>query len=140
MSKSYSIPMGMVFGKFYCHKCGQKYKNNPITRTVRPGDPDHRRASKIGTKTYMVGDVELTEYNFKCPFCDHEIDYDTQCVYKLIQKKLGRRVLIDEEIKEYKPWANAAQDKRDAITKVCMIVGFGILVLVIAVLAEKFGK
>ena len=78
--------------------------------------------------------------NFKCPFCDHEIDYNTQCVYKLIQKKLGRRVLIDEEIKEHKPWANAAQDKRDTITQVCSIVGFGILVLVIALLAQKFGK
>ena len=49
-------------------------------------------------------------------------------------------MLIDEEIKEYKPWANAAQDKRDMITKVCSIVGFGVLVLVIAALAETFGK
>lgn len=139
MRKSYSIPMGMVFGKFYCHKCGNKYKNNPITRTVYPGDSDFPRASKSGN-TYYGGSVELTEYNFKCPFCDHEIDYNTQCVYKLIQKKLGRRVLIDEEIKEHKPWANAAQDKRDTITQVCSIVGFGILVLVIALLAQKFGK
>ena len=139
MRKSYSIPMGMAFGKFYCHKCGNKYKNNPITRTVHPGDPDYPRASKSGN-TYYGGSVELTEYNFKCPFCDHEIDYDMQCVYKLIQKKLGRRVLIDEEIKEHKPWANAAQDRRDMITKVCSIVGFGILVLVIALLAQKFGK
>ena len=139
MAKTASIPMGMVFRKFYCCKCGTKLKNNPITRTLRPGDPGYHQARKVG-KTYYVGAVQHTEYNFKCPYCTSETEYDEQCVYTLIQKKLGRRVLIDEEIKEYKPWATAAQDKRDMITKVCTIVGFGILVLVIAVLVEKFGK
>ncbi len=137
--KSYSIPMGMVFGKFYCHKCGEKLKNTPVMQgTVHPGDPGWLKESKIGN-THYLGSVEKYEYQFTCPGCGHEMDYDTQCIYKQIQKILGKKVLSDQEIKEHKARANAIQDRRDTITKVCVFVGFGILALVAAILSAKFG-
>ena len=137
--KSYSIPMGMVFGKFYCHKCGGKLKNTPVKdRTVHPGDPDWFNESKIGNKHYL-GSVEKYEYIFSCPSCGHEMDYHTQCTYKQIQKILDKKVLSDQEIEEHKAWANAIQDRKDTITQVCVYVGFGILALVAAILSAKFG-
>lgn len=139
MRKTHSIPMGMAFGKFYCHKCGERLKNNPITRTVHPGDPDWRRASKSGN-TYYGGSVELTEYNFKCPSCGHEIDYYTQCTYKQIQKMLGKNTLSDQEIKEYKPAAKEAEEKRQKVIEIVAFSVIGAITVLTVVLYLLFGR
>ena len=39
-NQSASIPMGMVFGKFYCPDCGERLVKHPRKRVVRSGNPD----------------------------------------------------------------------------------------------------
>ena len=96
-NKSVSIPIGMVTKKFYCHKCGERLCKYPNTRTVKPGDPDYRKHSKIN-HLHMVGDVEVTEYDFRCPACENIIEYDEQRVVGKIQKQLSKNILSDEEL------------------------------------------
>ena len=91
--------MGKVFGKFYCHKCGEKLKNVPVMeRTVHPGDPDWRRASKSGN------------------------------------------TLSDQEIKEYKPAAKEAEEKRQKVTEIVAFSVIGALTVLTCVLYLLFGR
>ncbi len=133
MSEKKTINMGMVFDKFYCHKCGQQYMNNPITRTVRPGDPDYRKESRT-VKGHLIGDVEVTEYNFKCPDCGNEIDYDSQCNLQQIQTLLGKNVLTDQEIAAHKPWVGTPKNKYDVLAKVLTFVGAAAVILAVVLL------
>ena len=97
-NKSVSIPMAMVTKKFYCHKCGERLGKHPKTRTLSPGDPDYRKHNRINHKTHMIGDIEVTEYDFQCPACKNVIEYDEQCVVRKIQKQLRKNILSDEEV------------------------------------------
>ena len=97
-NKSVSIPMGMVTKKFYCHKCGELLGKHPKTRTLSPGDPDYRKHNRINRKTHIIGDIEVTEYDFQCPACKNVIEYDEQCVVRKIQKQLRKNILSDEEV------------------------------------------
>jgi predicted nucleic acid-binding Zn ribbon protein len=49
-------------------------------------------------RTHLIGDIELTEYDFHCPSCGNTIPFDEQCVMERIQKSVGRVVLTKEEI------------------------------------------
>ena len=138
--KSYSIPMGMVFGKFYCHKCGEKLKNVPVLdRTVHPGDSGWLKESKIGN-THYLGSVEKYEYQFRCPSCGHEMDYSKQCTYKQIQKMLGKRVLSDQEIEDYLPKARVAEKKRQKVTEIVTFSVIGAITVLTFVLYLLFGR
>ena len=97
-NKSVSIPMGMVTKKFYCHKCGELLGKHPKTRILSPGDPDYRKHNRINRKTHIIGDIEVTEYDFQCPACKNVIEYDEQCVVRKIQKQLRKNILSDEEV------------------------------------------
>ena len=138
--KSYSIPMGMVFGKFYCHKCGEKLKNVPVLdRTVHPGDPGWLKESKIGN-THYLGSVEKYDYQFTCPSCGHEMDYSKQCTYKQIQKMLGKRVLSDQEIEDHLPKARVAEEKRQKVTEIVTFSVIGAITVLTFVLYLLFGR
>ena len=96
-NKSYSAPLGMLTKKCYCHKCGERLVKHPKTRTLSPGDPDYKWYSRI-VHTHLIGDVEVTEYVFKCPSCGNIIEYDEQCVIRKIQKKFNKKIITDEEV------------------------------------------
>lgn len=97
--KNYSstVPIRMLTGKFFCHKCGCQLSKASRTRTIKRGDPDYREHNKMG-RTHLIGDIELTEYDFHCPSCGNTIPFDEQCVMERIQKSVGRIVLTQEEI------------------------------------------
>ena len=97
-NKSVSIPMGMVTKKFYCHKCGERLGKHSKTRTISPGAPDYRKHNRINHRTHMIGDVEVTEYDFQCPACGNIIEYDEQCVVGKIQKRFRKNILSEEDI------------------------------------------
>ncbi len=100
-NKSVSIPLGMVFKRFYCHKCGERLVKEPKKRIVTPKDHDYREHNSIGHMN-MIGDIEVTEYDFKCPSCGNTIKYDEQCVIGKIQKKLDKKELYEQDIEENK--------------------------------------
>ncbi len=119
---SVSIPMGMVTKKFYCHKCGERLGKHSKTRTLSPGDPDYRKHNRINHRTHMIGDVEVTEYDFECPSCGNIIEYDEQCVIKKIQKQLHKSTLSEEEILNNRGKAEEMMDRNAKVFKVIFTV------------------
>ncbi|MBR2292884.1 MAG: hypothetical protein IKA44_01065 [Clostridia bacterium] len=120
-NKSISIPMGMVTKKFYCHKCGARLDKHSKTRTVSPGDPDYRKHNRINHRTHMIGDVEVTEYDFQCPSCGNIVEYDEQRVIKKIQMQLHKNTLSEEEILNNKGKAEETMDRNAKVFKVIFV-------------------
>ncbi len=121
-NKSVSIPMGMLTKKFYCHKCGGRLERHSKTRTVSPGDPDYRKHNRINHRTHMIGDVEVTEYDFQCPACGNIIEYDEQCVIGKIQKQLHKSTLSEEEIFNNRGKAEETMDRNAKVFKVIFTI------------------
>ena len=129
-NKKASISTGMLTKKFYCHKCGGSLNKYARTRIIKPGDPDYREHSRIG-RTRFVGDIELTEYDFKCSSCENIIGYDDQCVISEIQKQFHKNTLSEEEFVENEGRIKEARDKQ---AKVLKIVFYAIAAIIVALL------
>ena len=112
-----SMPIEMKTKKFYCAKCGERMLTKTKTRLIRRSDPDHKKYNRINHR-YIFGDIELSEYDFKCYSCDNVVDFDTQCVIDRIQKELHKNVLTDFEIAENQEQARKKIKKRERIKKV----------------------
>ena len=132
-SKSITIPFGMVTRKFYCHQCGQKLLRHSRTRTVRPGDPDYKKYAirRSGSKiTFWAGDVEVTEYDFRCPDCNVITPYDKQLVIEHIQKSLHKSCLTQSEIRTQEAQANIVINRKKTLRRIlwwiAMLVLFAI--------------
>ncbi|MBQ8849000.1 MAG: hypothetical protein IJ011_01550 [Clostridia bacterium] len=138
MKKSSSIPMAMALKKYYCHECGEMLVKTPRTRVIRRGDPDYRKHNRVGNK-HISGDVELTEYDLKCPSCDRIVDFDEQCVIDEIQKRLGKRELSQTEIDDNKNQANDTVDRKNKIANTVFTVFVIAVLIVIFYLFSKFG-
>ena len=94
--KSYSIPFGMVFKKYYCHKCGCKLKKERTHRIVSKDDKDYYQYHDVGL--YPSNDYDVYEYRFMCPSCNNKISYEEQCIIKRIQRKCDNNLLSTSEI------------------------------------------
>lgn len=138
-NKSISIPAGMVFKKFYCHKCSERLVKEPKKRIVKPGDIDYREHNKIG-RMHMVGEVEVTEYDFKCIECGNIISYDEQCVIGKIQKKLNKKELNEQEIEENREEIKNKLDKNAKIYKFILGLITAIIVVVVVYFEIKNGE
>ena len=95
--KSFSLPLGMVFKKHYCSKCGCKLKKEKTHRIVTKEDKDYYCYHKADN--FPQGDYDVYDYRFMCPSCQARISYDEQCIINKIQKKNRKRVLSSYEIK-----------------------------------------
>ena len=120
-NKSSSIPVAMVMRKFYCYHCGERLVRTPRTKIIRRGDPDYKKHSRIG-HTHMIGDVVLTEYDFKCPNCDKIIGFDEQRVMEKIQKHVEKYTLSQAEIDENIENAKASLEKEKKRTNIIVTV------------------
>ena len=96
-NRTVSVPLGMVSRKYFCHRCGTQLVRKSRTRTVRRGDPDYRKYRGTG-KMRMIGDIEVTEYDFHCSACNTITGYQEQCIIEYIQKRADRHVLSQSEI------------------------------------------
>ena len=122
-NKSISIPVAMLIKKFYCHCCGGLLIKNKRTRTIRRGDPDYKEHSRIG-RTHMIGDIELTEYDFKCSDCGRITSFVEQCVIENIQKNVGKHILSQADITEHTPKAEADLKRKRNITNIIAKIVF----------------
>ena len=95
---------------------------HPKTRTLSPGDPDYRKHNRINHRTHMIGDVEVTEYDFQCPACGNIIEYDEQCVIGKIQKQLDKSTLSEEEIRNNRGKAEETMDRNAKVFKVIFTI------------------
>ena len=136
---SVSIPVDMVTKKFYCHKCGEQLSRHAKTRTLSPGDPDYREHNRIGRGVRMIGDVEVTEYDFQCPACGNIIEYREQSVIRKIQKQVQRNVLSEGEIAANRREAEKAIDRKNKVNKVIGIVIFLIILGLVFYMKAKSG-
>ena len=92
-----SIPVAMLFKKYYCHKCGERLKRQKVTETLNPGDPGYKAAQNdihdhhtfIGTS----GTISVTEYVFLCPTCNTTITFKEQEDIATKQKYAGTHIL-----------------------------------------------
>jgi len=138
-SKAFSVPIGMLIKKFYCHKCGERLKKDPKTRTLTPGDPDYRKHGSINGRIHTFGDIELTEYDFECPFCGNIIDYEEQRIIGKIQKKLGKKLLSEDEISDNRLVVKYKMDRNSKIKKAIFTVIFIIVFALVIYRNTKSG-
>jgi hypothetical protein len=105
------------------------------TRLIKRGDPDYKKHSRIGRGTYVMGDIELTEYDLECMTCKTYISYDEQRPIMMVQKELGKNILSDEELAETKP---RMDDKLDRRAKIWKIFGIAVAALFIGFYVYRF--
>lgn len=117
--KEYNFPVGMIVKKFYCHKCGERLLKSPYTRFIHSSNPEYD--NYLGG-THITGPIEKTQYNFKCSECYHSISYNKQLVISEIQRKLNKKRLTEEEIKNNIDLAKKKKLKKDKIGEITWFV------------------
>ena len=140
-NKSISIPAGMLFKKFYCHKCGERLSKHPIVRTVKCGDPEYQK-HKYHRAVYYVGDaIEVREFNhFKCPTCENVIHYNEQLIVRRIQKLLEKQTLSEEEIERNLQQAKKHLKRKRRIRNILVGALALISILLISYIAIKYAN
>ena len=93
-----SRPIGMLFRKTYCIKCGARLKTRKISNIYKKGESGYQNHI-LGHGTIGMDRIEIATYIYKCLDCGCEMSYDNQVRYSRIQKKLKKRVLSDDEKK-----------------------------------------
>ena len=92
-----SIPMAMLFKRFYCHKCGERLKRQRVTETLNPGDPGFEAAwNEIHSDMHVGGkrgSVSVSHYVFRCPSCGTTVTLEEQEDIAVKQKYAGSRIL-----------------------------------------------
>ena len=90
------IPVGMIFRKMYCHKCGAQLKKEKTTETYKKGDPGY--SNKIlGHSTLGMSEISKSYYIYQCVNCGARISYDYQCVIAKKQKHLKKKILNEND-------------------------------------------
>ena len=132
MRKHWIMPMGMILHNRYCHKCGARLHSKAYTRTVSPNDRDYGKYARMGKGAYIVGDIDVTEYDYECRDCERVIRYDEQLAISRIQKKLKSHILSEEEyeenIDEAKKTVTWKKDIRGFVSTLIWLIGLGIAV------------
>ena len=129
--------------KRYCHICGEKLDKNPTTKTVSPKDKEEwSQYERVGRSHVLpVGDIKVTEFlTFICPKCGNEISIYKQAVVALIQKKLNKKGLTEEELSSNLSWANKKYEKNQKTKKIIFFVFFALIAISLLCLIMLFGN
>lgn len=127
--KSWSIPFGMVFKKYYCSICGEKLVKEKTHRVVTKDDLDYYQYHE--KNMYPRSPVDVYSYRFRCNNCRKAITYNEQCILEIIQKKYNTKVLLDVEIDNYYEEAKIKREKHDLITSIGVSLFFMILCIIL---------
>jgi len=93
-----TIPVGMLFRRMYCHKCGNKLKKKKISHTYKKGEEGYSRWLS-GRLTIGMEEKQKTHYVYECPVCNFQNTYDEQCIIAKEQKKQGKKIVeIDPKV------------------------------------------
>lgn len=87
--KSWSMPFGMVFKKYYCSHCGTKLIKSRTHRIVTKNDKDYYQYHEVGNFPRL--DYDVYGYEFKCVKCNKKISYKEQCIIERIQKNVNKK-------------------------------------------------
>ena len=133
LGKTMEIPVGMLFRKFYCHRCGEQLKRQAKKRTVTPQDPDWHEHDYTGRMYFPKSEVVVTEYDFCCTNCGQITTYDEQMQYHNIQKQHGTLILPQALLRQELPWATEKWEKKKALDKALRILWCVALVVIVMV-------
>ena len=92
-----SIPIGMLFKKMYCCKCGERLQKKSIPTLSQPSDLEYV-SSAAGSKIYGMTEVATATYLYKCEKCGYLITYAHQNKVAKLQKKLDKKILSENEL------------------------------------------
>lgn len=123
--KSYQMPVGMRFKKFYCAKCATKLEREQTHRVVTEADKDYFRYQSYNRFPRVNFDVY--HYRFRCPGCEARNTYEDQCVLDGIQKRCGHWILTPDEIRENYEAGKKARAQHVLLTSVLVAVGCALL-------------
>lgn len=123
--KSWSIPIGMVFKKYYCCKCGNKLKKEQTHRVVTKEDKDYYQYQKYNT--FPRYDQDVYDFRFMCPSCEKRISFTEQCIIERIQHKCQNKILSSTEIKENYNKCKQADNKRVLIRDILVALFFNLI-------------
>ncbi len=75
---SLSIPVAMIFKKYYCHKCGTRLLRKKFTCIYTPKHPDYPavKGRIYDQNTIGTGDLSVSEYRLSCPVCKTAVTLD----------------------------------------------------------------
>lgn len=94
---SASMPIGMLFKKMYCCKCGEHLRKKSIPTVFQSSDLEYVSSSGR-SKIYGMTEVTTTVYLYKCEKCGYLITYAHQNEIAKLQKKLGKKILTENEL------------------------------------------
>ena len=123
--KSYTLPGGMIFQKYYCAKCGSKLEKERTHRVVTKDDKDYYQYHDRGT--FPRRDYDVYDYRFMCPGCGVRIAYDEQRIIQRIQKKQGYTVLSPSEIKSNYKQEKERNSKRVLVKNILLSSAFALI-------------
>ncbi len=95
-----TICVGMIFKRMFCCRCGTRLERQEITKIYKKGDKDYR-STIAGGSTIGMNELEATEYQYMCPNCGLGISYEKQCKIAKRQKQLKKKVLDENDWKEF---------------------------------------
>ena len=91
------IPVGMIFRKMYCHKCGVLLKRKKTTNVYKKGESGYSN-KLLGHTTIGMTEISKTHYAYRCPNCSSEIGYEAQCIVAKKQKQLKQKIICEENL------------------------------------------
>lgn len=133
--KSFGIPAGMIFIKFYCLNCGHKLEKEKNYRLVTKEDVDY--FSYQDRDTYPRINHDVYDYHFKCKNCNNRYSYKYQCIINKIQKYKNKKQLSKQEIKTNFAYAKQKYRKQSLIRDLCIHTLFVIFGSVLVYLFSK---
>ena len=89
------MPVGMIFKKMYCGKCGAKLQKHKVSTVYKKGDPGYENHLN-GHSTIGMNEKEHISYVYQCPDCYQVISYREQLEVAKIQKSSGSKIIHEE--------------------------------------------
>ena len=92
MGYEMKIPVGMLFKKMSCCKCGEKLQKNKVSKINYKGDKEFKTI-KYGHTVILDKKQKIENFVYYCPNCNIVTEYDEQVKISNIQKKMNKLIL-----------------------------------------------
>ena len=92
------IPIGMLFRKMYCHRCGVRLKREKQVNVYHKGDEGYDKHIFFLRPTPLGMDkAKKTHFVYVCPNCNSRITYNEQRAIARKQRKLKSKIISENE-------------------------------------------
>ena len=98
MGYEMKVPVGMLFKKMFCCKCGVKLQKKKMSKIHFKGDAEFK-SIKYGYTVSLDKRQIIDSVVYFCPNCNIIIEYNEQLNISKIQKKINKLILDDNDLK-----------------------------------------